>query len=259
MSHMYFEDKTWNHRLVTFPIMAFTAMFFIWSYFAEIDESVKGSGKVIPSGQTRLIQHLEGGIISHILVNEGDSVTKGQVLFRIENQSFISEKQEKKIKLISYKAKLNRLKALIENKDEPTFTKEMLENIPKIVQNEKEAFREQKNNFKSQISVLENQLGQKYSDLKELEVRFENLSLEYDLSVENIIMQEKLSKKKIISREKFLQHLSSKQKIYTKLEEVRFKKPIVEKEIKEWKNKIDGKAYDIKTKLLEESNEIQVE
>lgn len=69
-------------------------IFLIWAYFAEIDESVKGTGKVIPSGQTRLLQHLEGGIITDILVAEGDAVAEGQVLFKIKNQYFISSKKK---------------------------------------------------------------------------------------------------------------------------------------------------------------------
>lgn len=259
MSYMYFEDKTWNHRFVTFPIIAFTTVFFIWAYFAQIDESVKGSGKVIPSGQTRLIQHLEGGIITHIFINEGDTVDKGQILFRIENQYFISEKKENNIKLIALQAKLNRINALLNNQNTPSFSPKMQTTIPDIIKNEIAAFNEQKKNFKSQISVLQNQLYQKHADLKELEVRLENLSLEYNLTLENMKIQEQLSKKKIISREKFLQHLSSKQKIYTNLEEARFKIPIVKKEIEEWEKKIEGKSFEIRTKLLEESNKIQVE
>lgn len=259
MSYIYFENNTWNHRFVTYPIIAFTTVFFIWAYFAQIDESVKGSGKVIPSGQTRLIQHLEGGIISQILINEGDTVEKGQVLFRIENQYFISEKKENNIKLISLQAKLNRINALLENKSMPLFDKNMQNTIPNIIKNEIAVFEEQTKNFKSQISVLKNQLQQKHADLKELEVRLENLSLEYNLTLENMKIQQELVKKKIISREKFLQHLTSKQKIYTQLQEARFKIPIVKKEVEEWEKKIEGKSFEIRTKLLEESNKTQVE
>ncbi|MFA5462359.1 MAG: HlyD family type I secretion periplasmic adaptor subunit [Sulfurimonas sp.] len=259
MNYMYTQKQSWNYRLVTIPIVAFTTIFFIWSYFAEIDESVKGSGKVIPSGQTRLIQHLEGGIITHIFVNEGDTVQKGDVLFRIENQYFISEKKENSIKLIALRAKSNRIDALLNNLEAPQFDKEMIATIPQIVQNEREVFREQRSKYSSQISVLNSQLHQKHADLKELQVRLENLTLEYNLTLENMKIQEELANKKIISREKFIQHQSAKQKIYTQLEEARFKIPIINREIEEWKKKIEGKSFEIRTELFEESSEIQVE
>lgn len=259
MNYMYTQKQSWNYRIVTIPIIAFTTIFFIWSYFAEIDESVKGSGKVIPSGQTRLIQHLEGGIITHIFVNEGDTVQKGDVLFRIENQYFISEKKENSIKLIALRAKSNRIDALLNNLEAPQFDKEMIATIPQIVQNEREVFREQRSKYNSQISVLNSQLHQKHADLKELQVRLENLTLEYNLTLENMKIQEELANKKIISREKFIQHQSAKQKIYTQLEEARFKIPIINREIEEWKKKIEGKSFEIRTELFEESSEIQVE
>lgn len=36
-------------------------------------------GKAVPSGQTKVLQHLEGGIVSEILVKEGDSVKANQL------------------------------------------------------------------------------------------------------------------------------------------------------------------------------------
>lgn len=259
MNYMYTQKQNWNYRLVTIPIIAFTTIFFIWAYFAEIDESVKGNGKVIPSGQTRLIQHLEGGIITHILVNEGDTVQEGDVLFRIENQYFISEKKENSIKLIALKAKLIRIDALLSDAETPIFDKEMLTNIPQIIQSEREIFREQKNKYTSQISVLKSQLQQKEADLKELQVRLENLTLEYNLALENMKIQEELVYKKIISKEKFLQHQSAKQKIYTQFQEAKFKIPVVNREIEEWKKKIEGKSFEIRTELLQENSESQIE
>lgn len=259
MSYRYLEQTTWNYRLVTLPIMAFITIFIIWAYFAQIDESVKGTGKVIPSGQTRLIQHLEGGIITHILVNEGDTVDQGQALFRIENQYFISEKKENAIKLISMKAKLIRINALLDDIKTPLFPENMKSIIPQIVENEIHVFVEKQKQYKSQISVLNDQLEQKMAQLKELQVRLENLSIEHNLALDNIKIQEQMVAKKIISREKFLQHLSVKQKIYTQLEEARFQIPVIQNEINEWGKKIQGKSFEIRSELLEESGDVQVE
>ncbi len=259
MSYRYLEEHHWNYHLFAYPIVAFMAVFLIWSYFAEIDESVKGTGKVIPSGQTRLLQHLEGGIITDILVAEGDSVAEGQVLFRVQNQYFISSHKENIIKLIAFKAKFTRITALLQNKNSITFTKEMIENIPKIIENETQIFHEQRKKYDSQISVLNEQLSQKRAQLKELEVRLANLSLEYNLSLENMKIQENLNKKGAISREKYIQNLSVKQKLYTQMEETRYTMPVINKEIEEWNKKIEGKMFDIRSELLQENNDVQIE
>lgn len=259
MSYNYIENRNWNYYLFTAPIMIFMVTFLVWAYFSEIDESVKGSGKVIPSGQTRLVQHLEGGIIKDILVAEGDAVLEGGILFRIQNQYFISNRKENIIKLSAYKAKLIRIKALINNEDTLTFEKEMVENISQIIENEIQIFYGEKKKHHSQVSVLHEQLLQKKAQLRELEVKLENLSIEYNLALESLKIQEELSKKGAISRERYLQHLAAKQKIYTHMEETRYSIPAIRQEIEEWNKKIEGKLLEIKSELLQQSNEVHIE
>lgn len=258
MSHRYLEEQHWNYRLFIIPIIIFMSVFLIWAYFAQIDESVKGSGKVIPSGQTRLVQHLEGGIITDIMVSEGDSVLEGQILFRIQNQYFISTRKENMIKLSAYEAKLARILAL-KNEESIQFSPSIMKNIPQIAENEMQIFYGQKKKHDAQISVLNEQFFQKKAQLKELEVKLENLSIEYNLAQESIKIQEELSKKGAISREKYLQHLSSKQRIFTQMEEARYTMPVVLKEIEEWNKKIETKKFEIRSELLQELNEVQIE
>ncbi len=259
MSYNYAEERNLNYHFFIVPIMLFMVTFIIWAYFSEIDESVKGSGKVIPSGQTRLVQHLEGGIIKDILVAEGDSVLAGETLFRIQNQYFISNRQENMIKLAAYKAKLIRIKALINNQDTVNFEKEMVENISQIIENEVQIFYGEKKKHHSQVSVLQEQLLQKKAQLRELEVKLENLSIEYNLALESLKIQEELSKKGAISRERYLQHFAAKQKIYTHMEETRYSIPVIRQEIEEWNKKIEGKLFEIKSELLQQSNEVHIE
>lgn len=234
-------------------------VFLIWAYFAEIDESVKGTGKVIPSGQTKMLQHLEGGIITDILVAEGDAVAEGEVLFRIQNQYFISGKKENIIKLTAYKAKLLRISALLQNEAHVVFDQDMRRSIPQIIENETQIFYGQKKKYDSEISVLHEQLSQKQAQLQELEVKLANLSIEYDLALQNMKIQDELNKKGAISREKYLQYLSSKQKLYTQTQEIRYTVPIIKKEIGEWNKKIESKTLEIRSELLKESSDVQIE
>lgn len=56
----------------------------VWSAFAEIDEVTKGDGRVIPSRQLQVVQSLDGGVVSEILVKEGQQVEAGQLLLKID-------------------------------------------------------------------------------------------------------------------------------------------------------------------------------
>ncbi|MFS2117909.1 biotin/lipoyl-binding protein, partial [Herbaspirillum frisingense] len=59
------------------------ALLVVWSILAPIDMVVRGSGRIVASEHNQVIQHLEGGIVSAILVREGAVVKKGQTLISI--------------------------------------------------------------------------------------------------------------------------------------------------------------------------------
>ena len=54
-------------------IFAFFIFAIYWAYISLIDELARGEGKVIPSEKIQTIQSLDGGIISDILISEGQS------------------------------------------------------------------------------------------------------------------------------------------------------------------------------------------
>jgi HlyD family secretion protein/adhesin transport system membrane fusion protein len=254
----FLERKDFNYYVVVVPIMAFVTVFLLWATFAQIDETVKAQGKVIPSTQTKILQHLEGGIVSEILVAEGAHVKAGQVLYKIENQYFISQRAESEFALLANQAKQRRIKALLENKA-LQYPQNVQEKIPNIIDNEMSIFYEMKNKINLQIAIINEQLNQKKLQLREYEVRLENLTLEYNLAVENMKIQDELRNKKVISQEKYLQHLSSKQKLFTQLEEARYTIPAIKQEIKEYEAKIANEQSKIKAELLKEYNEVELE
>jgi hemolysin D len=65
-------------------VMAVFAFFLGWAIWGQVDVVVTGRGKVIPVGQSKLVQPLNGGVISQILVKEGDFVRQGQPLVLID-------------------------------------------------------------------------------------------------------------------------------------------------------------------------------
>ena len=52
-------------------------------FFSELDEVAVADGEVIPQGQVKVIQHLEGGIVTEILTKEGQRVSKGERLLQL--------------------------------------------------------------------------------------------------------------------------------------------------------------------------------
>ena len=255
----FLEEEKWNYYPLVIPIILFFTLFIIWASFSEIDEVVRGEGKVIPSGQTKVLQHFEGGIISEILVRPGDHVKKGQVLYRLENEYFDADLKSKEIELMAYEAKALRLQALVSEQEELSYNDTFKKLLPSIIQNEMDIFVEEKRKYQNKIAIAEDQLRQKELKLDELQAKFENLSIELRLAMESMAIQEDLLKKKVTSRKSYILELAKKQKIYTQIEEVRSSIPIVKQEIIEWKRKRKAVQSDVKSKLYEQYSLIQIE
>jgi len=259
MMNKFLEEEKWNYYPVVIPIGVFFIIFLLWAIFAQIDEVVRGEGKVIPSGQTKVLQHFEGGIISEILVSEGDHVKKGQVLYRLQNEYFDADLKSKEVELMALEAKAFRLEALINEKSILEYNESYLKTIPNIIQNEKAAFKEGKKRYQNKIDIAKKQLRQKELKYDELRSKFENLSLELRVATENMEIQEELLKKKVISRKNYLVELAKKQKIFTQISEVRNTIPIIQEEINEWQKKVQNTRSEERTKLYEQYALVQVE
>ena len=58
--------------------------FFLWASLAPLDEGIAVPGTVVVSGKRKAVQSLGGGVMSQILVREGQTVRQGEPLFRLD-------------------------------------------------------------------------------------------------------------------------------------------------------------------------------
>lgn len=80
-----------------------------WAGNFELDEITRAQGKVIPSSREQVIQSLDSGVMSELLVREGDVVEKDQVLLRIDPArpgAMFREAREKYFSLVATAARL---------------------------------------------------------------------------------------------------------------------------------------------------------
>jgi len=90
MKHVSLEDYVGRMRPTTaanvllWAILAFIAVFIAWAALTELDRTVRGQGRVIPSSQLQVVSNLEGGIVEAILVQTGQMVARGAPLVRLD-------------------------------------------------------------------------------------------------------------------------------------------------------------------------------
>ncbi|MFA7084968.1 MAG: HlyD family type I secretion periplasmic adaptor subunit [Arcobacteraceae bacterium] len=254
---IHYEDEQWNYQLVIYPLIAFVVAFLIWATFTQIDEVVKGEGKVVPSGQTKMLQHFEGGIISEILVREGDSVRKGDTLYHIKNEYFMADIKSQEVEIMALKARAMRLQALIDEKP-LTYPKEFSLEITDILSNEMQIYEEENANRIRALGIAKDQLEQKRFKLEELQTKANNIELELQVANENMEIQDALLKKNVTSRKNYLAELSKKQRLVTEIQATRSTIPIVKQEIQEASKKMENVNSEILSKNLKQLSEVKL-
>lgn len=157
----------------------------IWAALTEVDEITRGEGKVIPSKQLQVIQSLDGGVVSEILVKEGQIVQAGQVLVNIDTTRFDSSLQENRAQYLALLARAARLRALAED---ARFVPppEVVAEAPRIVEAELQSYEASKSTLSAQLAIAQQQLAQRQQELTEMRARREQASKAYELTAKEL-------------------------------------------------------------------------
>ena len=144
-------------RLLLFWSLALIFVALIWAHFAILDEVKRGNGRVIPSRQMQVVQTLEGGIVGAILVREGEIVREGQPLMRIDDTSFASQLGEVRERRGAMAARVARLEAEVQGRDQPAFPVDLINSVPSAVEAERNLFEARLRKLAQETDVLQQQ------------------------------------------------------------------------------------------------------
>ena len=71
-------------RLLLWSILGFCGVMIAWAAVAEVNETASAPGRIVSQRPLQLVSHVDGGVISAILVRPGDVVAAGQPLLRLD-------------------------------------------------------------------------------------------------------------------------------------------------------------------------------
>lgn len=191
---------------------ALFGIMFVWACFAPVDRIVRAEGRIIAAARSQIVQHLEGGIVSEILVREGQAVKAGEVLMRLSDVQANTSVQQGQSKLWALKAQHARLSAEAEGLEKLTFADDIPQEFQQLEMN---AFRERATRMQSEKLVLRQQVSQRQSELAEAKTRVNGLATELDLTRKQSGLMEGLYKKGAASQMEMLEAQGRAQRLST--------------------------------------------
>ena len=194
---------TW--RRAAWPVMGLILLGVLWANFAKLDEVAVAPGEVIPLGDSKLIQHLEGGIIQRLFIKEGDVVKAGETLLQLDLGSGGANIEELRVRLDGELLTRARLEAEAEGLEKPNFPEDVVVRSPDQARAQQQAFEARKRQLSAGLAVLNELVKQRKLEVQELEARLRAVSNNLALAKERFTISENLLKDGLTSRVEHLQ------------------------------------------------------
>lgn len=246
------DRKAFGPRLFVWLSAFFFAAFLLWAAVSPLDIVSTASGEVIPSTKVKSIQHLEGGIVGDILVQEGDRVAAGQELIILEETAQGSTVEELDVRLASLQSDVVRLKAEEKGEAVPVFGEDFEKAQPKLVAEAKRLFSGRRERLEGEKAAKRESVIQREQDVREIKARIKNNKTSLELVREQVAISEELLKDSLTTKYKHLSFLKEESQLKSKLEEDKAALSRAQSELAEAREKLKSLDKAFRAKAGEE-------
>jgi len=243
-------------RRSAFLIILAIAVLLTWANYAELEEVAVASGEVVPQGQVKVIQHLEGGIISQIFVTEGTIVEAGDLLLQLDRGITGSNRDEVQIELDGLI--LTRVRLVAESQGtELVFPEAESARQPELVVAERQIFEGHKLEFASTITVLREQQRQRELDVRQIRAQLNSVRNNLALTLERFVMSEELLSEGLTPKIDHVQIKQEVEELQGEMEELKSAIPRAQASIAEASGRIKEEKLRAKRIALEEKSAVE--
>ncbi|CAB5505359.1 hypothetical protein AZO1586I_1441 [Bathymodiolus thermophilus thioautotrophic gill symbiont] len=141
---------------VSYVLLGGFVGFLLWASLFDIDETVRSQGSIVANGNTQIIQVADGGVLSKLLVSEGDQVKQGELLATLEKDRAQAGYHEIRSQVAYSKSALARASA--EVLEEPIVFDELTQSYPDFINAQKALYVQKKRSLNQEVGVLEESL-----------------------------------------------------------------------------------------------------
>ena len=178
--------------------------FGIWAAVSTLDIVSTAQGEVLPASKVKIIQHLEGGIVSEILVKEGAKVATDQPLLVLEPTASGADVGELHLRMAVLRVDVARIEALNRGLKKPAFPSDIAADRPDLVVQALERFKAQRQRHETELRKQREAITQRQQEIGEITTRIGNTRNSLKILGEQVTISEDLLESKLTSR---FQHL----------------------------------------------------
>ena len=192
---------------------------FVWMWLGTLDVVSLTMGNVVPSSQIKTIQHLEGGIVYKIHVEEGQKVIAGQSLVELETTDSEANVGEMLVRLDTLTVQMARLDAESIGSEEITFTPEVEQRTPKLARQEKALFKARRDGYLSGVASQQGLITQKEQVIEQVSSRLKHSENKLVFLKEQVDISNELLKDELTNRYNHLTLLKDKSTLLSQIDE----------------------------------------
>ena len=247
-----------RRHIVLVSIVLMILTFLLWAGVSEIDQHVRAAGRVVPAGNARTVQHLEGGIVMEILVAEGDEVIAGDPLFQIANTGVRTTLQEGELQQLSLMIKRERLLAEVSGAERIAYSAHLETEQPEFVIAERELFALRRQEHLERLHGLKTRHEQKRLEIEALQSRVSNMAAETSVLQRQVQIKRGLYESGVLSEASFLQVKGELVRLQADRKNAQMQIPIVSAEMDEAASEMAETERQFASSAKTELNEVEV-
>lgn len=222
-------------RPILFIVGTLLVLFLIWAAVAQMKEVARAAGEIIPNGNLKVVQHLDGGIVTEIPVEERTLVEPGQVVLRLDGTQLRAELKQMQSRLEGLELRGERLKSFAENR-KPIFAL-LNDTMSALAPGQKQILDTQVAARASTISILERQIDQRRQRVDQLQQALQVANEQLALTNEIVDMREGLATRRLINKAVMLETRRAKVAAFGEVARLTEEIGIVRQELAEIQNR----------------------
>ncbi len=195
-------SKSWSAKtpliVGALTIFALVGGFGVWSVFTKISGAVIASGQLEVDRNRQVVQHLDGGVVTQILVDEGDRVEAGQLLIRLDDTQLRSQLAIAEGQLFELMARRGRLEAERDGRETLEFDPLLVEAAAtreeprELMEGQSRLAEARRESLEKEIEQLEKRSSQIDSQIEGIDAQRQAMSEQLELIQDELADQQSL-------------------------------------------------------------------